>query len=534
MPIPSPSAFLVTSETQVNTTVTGNQSIPNVATLAGGGSVVVWTTTTSQGYFQLYDDTGNKVGGEVAIGTVNPTPQHPLPVAALSGGGFVIGGCVLGTNVYGARVYSSTGQQTTTASIPDTAWASTKPGRWSVTGLPDNGFAMAFETSGVCKEQRFAADGTGTTQPFTIGQYSGYYAIGPRIAALHDGGQVAVWLKNGATSEIMGRIIAPNGTAMSAEFAIGPVGSTEQVMPQVAVLADGGFVVTWPVQGLDGSGWGIFARRYDAAGAAMGNYFQVNTTAGYDQTASTVTALADGGFAFAWTSSGGQDGAGLGVYAQRYDAAGNKVGSEARVAQTTAGNQSQVALSGRADGGWVAVWASDSTTGTGTEIYSRAYGTEAALPNGFTEKFGTAGNDVLTGTAGRDILYGLDGDDSLNGGLGTDSLEGGNGNDTLVGSAGNDTLRGGVGNDTYVVNDTGLTIVELAGEGNDTVRTSLAAYTLDANVENLVYTGTGTFAGTGNTLANSITGGAGADTLDGSTGSDTLIGGAGNDVYVVD
>ena len=61
--------------------------------------------------------------------------------------------------------------------------------------------------------------------------------------------------------------------------------------------------------------------------------------------------------------------------------------------------------------------------------------------------------------------------------------------------------------------------------------TTLATYTLGANVENLTYTGAVAFAGTGNTLANVITGGAGADTLTGGANSagagvDKLTGGA--------
>jgi Ca2+-binding RTX toxin-like protein len=66
------------------------------------------------------------------------------------------------------------------------------------------------------------------------------------------------------------------------------------------------------------------------------------------------------------------------------------------------------------------------------------------------------------------------------------------------------------------------------------VRTTLTGYTLTDGVENLTYTGTVAFAGTGNGLDNLIAGGAGADTLDGGLGADTLIGGLGDDVYVVD
>jgi Ca2+-binding RTX toxin-like protein len=122
----------------------------------------------------------------------------------------------------------------------------------------------------------------------------------------------------------------------------------------------------------------------------------------------------------------------------------------------------------------------------------------------------------------------------ITGGAGADNLSGGAGNDTLIGGAGNDTMAGGAGNDIYVVDAAGDVVTEAASAGTDEVRTTLSSYTLGANVENLRYIGTGNFTGTGNTLANVLTGGAGNDTLDGGTGTDTLIGGAGNDVYIVD
>ncbi len=141
-------------------------------------------------------------------------------------------------------------------------------------------------------------------------------------------------------------------------------------------------------------------------------------------------------------------------------------------------------------------------------------------------------NLVFTGT-GNFAGDGNDGDNLLTGGAGADTLTGGAGNDTLDGGVGIDSLVGGAGDDTYIVDNAGDRVEEVAGGGNDTVRTSLATYTLAANIENLVYTGTGTFAGTGNADANAITGGARADTLRGGGGADTLTGGGGADRFVL-
>ena len=118
---------------------------------------------------------------------------------------------------------------------------------------------------------------------------------------------------------------------------------------------------------------------------------------------------------------------------------------------------------------------------------------------------------------------------TLTGNVDNDILVGSSGADTLDGGGGADDMTGGLGNDRYFADSAADDVIELAGEGRDTVLAG-ASYTLDANVEDLtLLTVAGVASGNGNALANSITGNAADNTLRGFGEADALIGQDGAD-----
>ena len=150
--------------------------------------------------------------------------------------------------------------------------------------------------------------------------------------------------------------------------------------------------------------------------------------------------------------------------------------------------------------------------------------------------YADAGDGVMTvlGTRGANILYMGSGSKTVKLSDGADVVivKGGLAGDRNIidGGIGADVMSGGAGNETYIVDSAGDTVNEAAGGGRDTVKTTLSAFTLPDNVEALVFIGSETHAGTGNTLGNAISGGAGSEVLLGLGGNDVLTGGAGTDV----
>jgi hypothetical protein len=111
--------------------------------------------------------------------------------------------------------------------------------------------------------------------------------------------------------------------------------------------------VVWQSNGQDGDGGGIFGQRYDGAGSKLGGEFRLNSQTTLLQEDPAVARDPAGNFVVVWTSD--QD-PGPGIFGQRYDSAGVPLGSEFRVNTYTTGNQERPSVASDASGNFVVVW----------------------------------------------------------------------------------------------------------------------------------------------------------------------------------
>ena len=104
----------------------------------------------------------------------------------------------------------------------------------------------------------------------------------------------------------------------------------------------------------------------------------------------------------------------------------------------------------------------------------------------------------------------------------------------LTSNTGVNTLTGGLGNDTYVLSNAADSVVENPGEGTDTVQFAGnfngTSFLLPTNFENATNVGSVSLTLTGNSLGNTLIGGAGAEIFNGALGNDTLNGNDGFDI----
>lgn len=165
---------------------------------------------------------------------------------------------------------------------------------------------------------------------------------------------------------------------LNGEFLVNTTTASQQDLPEITVLDNGGFVVVWTDQsGATGDPIlsGINAKIYDARGNVVKDEFRVNTETDDMQLFPHVTSIEGGGFAIVWMdeSQTGGDDSGASVKGKIFDAAGNTVKDEFLV-NTNTDDVQQVRDVGRmADGGFAVIWTDFSkTTGDSDSLSVKA------------------------------------------------------------------------------------------------------------------------------------------------------------------
>ena len=195
-------------------------------------------------------------------------------------------------------------------------------------------------------------------------------AIGPRISltgfnlfaspsvAAISGDRFVVTFAGG-TDEIRARIYDANGVQLGSQLAVATEANVRDG-GDVISLADGGFLVSW---GISGSGASVAGRaqRYDAAGNKVGAAFSIQDASGLP----AITQLAGGELVFTWS----QNATGSDVFAILYNLDGTPAGPSFKVNEAVEGTQSNEKIASLASGGFVIVW-QDSQSG---DIKGRLY-----------------------------------------------------------------------------------------------------------------------------------------------------------------
>jgi len=122
-----------------------------------------------------------------------------------------------------------------------------------------------------------------------------------RVAPLKDGGAVFVW-QGGSPGfqHVYARFLKSDGTFATGDRLVNTYTNHHQIDPAVSVLSGGNIVVTWSSYGQDVSMYGVYAQLFSPAGDKVGPEFQVIQSSTLSQRSPSTAALPDGGFALVW------------------------------------------------------------------------------------------------------------------------------------------------------------------------------------------------------------------------------------------
>ena len=377
-----------------NTRYDYSQPIPAISYLLGGGYVVLWQAQYQDGmdwgiYGQRYADNGTAISSEFQVNSTTTDTQEMPAITALSDGGFV---AVWQSRDYGGTEYDIFGQRYAAngsrvgaefrINQALTGWQQ----HASVVSLADGGFVVAWDSlqksvEGVESEsygifgQRYSSNGSAVGSEFQINTSASADHGRPALAALDNGGFVAIWDmldRDGDEYGIFGQRYNSSGTRVGGEFQLNSYTATSQNTPSIAKLTDGSFVASWNSYGQDGNGYGVVARRFAADGTPLTGELIVNSSTTAHQKNPSIAALSDGGFTVTWRSQT-QFGADYSVMGRRYNASGSPVSSEFQISSFTSQDQAKAAVTGLPNGGFATTWHSLDPTGSDYRTYAQQF-----------------------------------------------------------------------------------------------------------------------------------------------------------------
>ncbi len=373
----------------VNTgSTTNDQQNPSVSALSNDGFIIAWqdnsyTVTDIDINAQIYGFNGSPLNSNIPLANGSEV-NETLPSLCTFGNGdfgvaYVRSKDGSYSNIY-ARLFDAGGGLIGDKFEVNTDTSSNK-GYPSMATMSNNGFVIAWHSylqdgdSWGVYAQRYSVGGNTLGGEFQVNTYYINSQGAPRIAVLSNGGFVITWEsigQDGSGYGVYAQLYSTSGSRSGGEFRVNTYTANDQRLPSIASLNNGGFVIAWQSYGEDGSGYGVYAQRYSVSGLPSGSQFQVNTYTTITQSNPSVAGLSGGGFMITWESYG-QDGSGYGVFAQGYSASGSPSGGEFQVNTHTTNDQDTPNVAGLSDGGFVIAWRSNWQDGDGYGVYARLF-----------------------------------------------------------------------------------------------------------------------------------------------------------------
>ncbi|MFN6478681.1 beta strand repeat-containing protein [Nostoc sp. DedQUE07] len=328
---------------------------------------------------------------EFKVNTFTTSNQYDSVVAMDADGDFIISWTSDGQDVSGSGIYAQRYNRTGVA-VGGTFQVNTNTSGNQLNSTvaidADGDFVISWQSqdasgSGIYA-QRYNSSGAAIGGEFQVNTSTNNEQVNPTVAMDTNGNFVVSWQSSGQDGSgygVYAQRYNSSGAAVGTEFKVNTQTGNSQYNPTIAMDADGDFVISWQSYYQDGSYLGIYAQRYNSAGAAIGGEFLVNTHTNSFQSNPTVAMDGTGDFVISWQSYG-QDGSGYGIYAQRYTSAGAAIGAEFKVNTYTNGNQINPTIAMDADGDFIISWTSNGQDGSGEGIYAQRYNSSGVAIGG--------------------------------------------------------------------------------------------------------------------------------------------------------